>query len=219
MLIALFLFASCEKETEGISRITYYCDLELVGNSIIVIPTGSNYTEPGYTAKEGEEDVTEKVVVSGTVNTSTPGKYILNYAINNQDGFAKTAQRIVFVYDATSSTLESGEYVVASGSNRNNTPYEGYEVIVYQLSPGVFYITDFLGGWYEKRAGYGPNYAMTGSFSLSGANITLGQSYIAGWGDGLDGLTNGSYVAATKTITYDVTYAGTLVFHVILTKK
>jgi hypothetical protein len=219
MFSALFLFASCEKETEDISRITYFCELELIGNSTMMVPVGSTYTEPGYIATENEEDVSSSIVVSGTVNTNTPGKYVLNYSITNKDGFPKTAQRTVFVYDATSSILESGEYVVAAGSNRNGTAYAGYEIVVYQVLPGTFYITDFLGGWYEQRAGYGSTYAMTGRFALSGTAINLVSSYISGWKDGLDELENGVYDATTKTITYDVTYAGTLVFHVILTKK
>ncbi|MCS2955955.1 DUF5012 domain-containing protein [Bacteroides thetaiotaomicron] len=29
---------------------------------------------------------------------------------------------------------------------------------------------DFLGGWYDQRAGYGPDYAMVGKFELNDDN-------------------------------------------------
>jgi hypothetical protein len=225
-VIAAVGLASCnaDKETEGVSRITYYCDLELKGAPTIIANVGTPYAEPGYIAKEAETDVTAKVTVSGAVNTAVPGMYKLTYSVSNQDGFPKTAVRTVIVADATSSALESGLYTVASTSDRNGTTAYGkdFTILIYQQSPGVFYISDFLGGWYEQRAGYGGSYAMIGTFSFDGSNLSMRTSHIAGWDDGLDeaaGDAIGTYAAATKTITYTVHYVGAYAFNVTATKQ
>jgi len=221
ILLAVFLFASCEKETEGISRVTYYCELDLKGDAVVFVVRGNTFTDPGWVASENDVDVSANVKVAGTVNTQTTGIYRLVYSIDNVDGFPKTTTRQVVVYDATPSVMPSGFYTVDKSSNRNNVAYgRDFTIMVYQVEPGIFYVADLLGGWYEQRAGYGSRYAMEGIIELDGANdITLLDSFIAGWGDGLDDLTNGSYDPVTNTLSYTAQYAGTLFFNVIATPQ
>ena len=216
----LFLFA-CEKETEGLSRITYYCELELKGDPIVFTAMGGTYNEPGWIATENDVDVSDKVVVTGTVNTDAAGLYTLTYNAYNSDGFAKRATRRVVVSDPTPSPMESGFYTVLRNSDRNGTAYgNDFTILIYQVSPGRFYVSDLLGGWYEQRAGYGNLYAMVGHITLTESNtLTLVNSFVQGWQDGLDGLTNGLYNPDTKTLTYTAKYAGTLNFNVIATKQ
>ena len=225
----LFLF-SCDKETEGVSRITYYVDLTLKGNPVEFVSLGGTYVEPGWEAYEEGEDVSDKVQVSGNVNTSKAGLYTLTYVAYNTDGFPKTATRQVVVSDPTPSPLESGFYKVSKSSNRTSlgsgpgsTGSKEYAseptILIYQVSPGKFYISDFMGGYYEVGRGYGSRYAMTGHFILNDNNtLTLSDSFIAGWGDSLDDLVNGIYDPATKTLIYTAQYAGSYDFNVIATK-
>ncbi len=229
IISVLFLFA-CEKETEGISRITYYVDLSLKGNSTEFVDLGGTYSEPGWTAVAEGEDVSDNVVVNGNVNTSKAGLYTLNYLVNNADGFPKSATRQVVVSDPTPSPLASGFYKVSNASNRTSlgsgpgaTGHKNYSseptILIYQTSPGKFYISDFLGGYYDKGAGYGPNYAMTGKFTLNNdMEIIHNESYLVGWGDSLGDLVNGSYMPSTKTLSYTAQYAGVFDFNVIATK-
>ena len=68
--------------------------------------------------------------------------------------------------------------------------------------------------------GYGATYAMTGNFLLNDdLTITLVDSRIAGWGDGLDDVVNGSYSPETKTLTYTAQYALSYDFNIIATKQ
>jgi hypothetical protein len=222
IIASVFLLFACEKETEGISRITYYCELELKGSEVEFAPLGGTYEEAGWVATENGTDVADKVIVTGTVNTSVAGLYKLVYSVNNADGFPKIAERQVVVYDTTLSAMKSGFYTVSKDSNRNGTTMYGknFTILIYQVSPGKFYVSDLFGGYYDQRAGYGSSYAMVGHITLSGNNeITLVDSKVAGWGDSLDGVVNGSYDPDTKIVKWTAQYAGTYNFNVIATAQ
>jgi hypothetical protein len=222
IVVSVFLLFACEKETEGISRITYYCELELKGSNVEFAPLGGSYEEAGWVATENGIDVADKVIVTGTVNTSVAGLYRLVYSVNNADGFPKIAERQVVVYDITPSAMKSGFYTVSSSSNRNGVTLYGREftILIYQVSPGKFYVSDLFGGYYDQRAGYGSTYAMVGHIAVSSDNaITLEDSKVAGWGDSLDGLIDGSYDPDTKTAKWTAQYVGTYNFNVIATEQ
>ena len=63
--------------------------IELKGGSTITLTVGSSYSEPGYTATDNcLGDITERVEVSGTVNTSKSGTYNVTYKVS--DGIHET---------------------------------------------------------------------------------------------------------------------------------
>jgi hypothetical protein len=222
LILSVLFFSACEKETEGLSRVTYYCDLELKGNPVELVVLGQAYNEPGWEAYENDEDVSDAVVVTGTVNTGVAGLYRLTYSVNNTDGFPKTATRQIVVYDATPSPMESGFYTVSANSNRNGVTFYGrdFTILIYQVRPGVFYVSDLFGGYYDQRAAYGSAYAMVGHITLAGdLTITLNDSHVDGWGDSLDGMSNGAYDPATKTASWTAGYAGLYDFNVIAAKQ
>ena len=97
-LVALS-FASCDKETEGVTGITIYPVLELEGESTLIVDKGTPFEEPGYTATLDGEDVSDQVVVNSDVDTNTSGIYSVSYTITNSDGFSKNASRTVVVLD------------------------------------------------------------------------------------------------------------------------
>ena len=217
-MLTLVLLQGCKKvTTEGFTTVTSYPVITVSGDASIFIKAGEAYVEPGVAATLNGEDVTEDLDIKSTVNTQKPGKYSVTYAMTNADGFKAEQSRTVYVYDATPSAIASKFYTVAAGSNRNgSTAYSGYPVAVYQVAPGVFNISDFLGGYYEYRAGYGSAYAAEGSFKLNADNtLSLVSSSVAGWGDELDELKDGA-VSADGTITFTAAYAGAYDFNVIL---
>jgi hypothetical protein len=221
VFLSAWLLSGCEKETENTSRTTYYCELSLNGSPVEFVSLGGSYIEPGWKALDKDADVSAAVVVSGAVNANVAGLYKLTYAVNNTDGFPATATRQVVVYNATPSPLASGFYTVSKNSNRNGVTVYGqdFTILIYQVSPGEFYVSDLLGGYYDQRAGYGSAYAMTGTIRLGGDNgLTLNDSYVQGWGDGLDDL-SGAYDPGTETITWTASYIGTYDFNVTATKQ
>lgn len=225
---AVLGFTSCEDDsTEDTSKITYFVDLERLGDAVVFVEKGTAYVEPGYTAVEGGEDVSDNVVVDGSVDTSTPGYYSLSYSCANADGFAKAFTRTVYVYDQTGCALELGTYVVDTskafriykGTQRD---YSGaFEVTIVPLGNNEYYTEDFFGGWYWQGAGYGDRYAAKGKFALDASNnMSLVESAVAGWGDEVEDLTAGSYDPATETLSYVAWYVGgKMEFHAVLTKK
>lgn len=215
---------SCDETSQDTSKVTYFVDLQISGDAVMVWPKGTPFVDPGYSAELAGKDVTDDVKVTGTVDINKPGMYQLQYDAVNEDGFAKTLVRAVYVYDQTSSPMESGVYTLDKNSFRDNAgtiaTYGGsYQIVIYQITPGKFYVTDFLAGWYDKRSGYGSGYCVAGEMTLKPDNtLELGTNQmVGGWADSLDDLTDGKYNPANKTITMVVGYAK-MKFHITLTK-
>ena len=214
MLFALvaLVMTSCSKDSEGLSRITYYPSIELKGDSYLVWEKGVAYQEPGYTSEMNGEDVSSQVTITGNVDVNKSGIYTLTYTTTeNADGFDASASRTVVVLDSKSAV--EGFYMNQATSNRNGTAYgKSYEVLVIDNGDGTVSVDDILGGWYCQRAGYGTNYAMTATLAIAGdGTLSLVKSYVPGWGDGLDSL-EGSFDAATSTFNFVCVYAGSLTF-------
>lgn len=214
MLFALcaLVLTSCDKKSEGLSRITYYPSITLNGDTYMVWEKGEAYVEPGYYSELNGEDVTSQVTVSGNVDVNKSGIYTLTYTtVKNEDGFDASASRTVVVLDS-SSNIE-GFYLNQATSNRNGTAYgKNYEVLVIDNGDGTVTVDDILGGWYCQRAGYGTKYAMTADIAVAAdGTMTLISSYVPGWGDGLDSL-EGTFDAASSTFNFVCVYAGSLTF-------
>lgn len=218
-------FSSCEKQSAGLTQITYYAEIILEGESTMIVAKGSEFVDPGFTATMKGEDVTDKVEINSNVDTSTSGVYSVVYSIVNADGFPASATRTVIVLDL-SSAIE-GFWACSPASHRTNTNTgadvaygASFEILILDNGDGTYFVDDLLAGWYAQRAGYGDSYAMQATISIAddGA-ITLENSYVPGWGDAADALSADSkYDAGAKTITYTVTYAGYLDFSVELNK-
>lgn len=223
-LLALTLTA-CDETSQDPSTITYYITFEMEGDETMYLPVGTAYEEPGVTAMEGSEDVTANVVTTGSVDGNTVGLYTITYSATNQDGFSSSTSRTVIVYDPTVTTDISGTYTTAAGSYRYwletaaVSNFSGYNVTITQLAPGFFYISDYMGGYYDQGAGYGSAYAMTGYLKLNADNtLEAVTGSVAGWGDSYDSFDNGVYDPATGNISYELAYAQSMIFYITLTK-
>lgn len=240
LAVVALSFASCEKETEGVTRITIYPVLELDGESTLILEKGSTFEDPGYTATLDGEDVTEDVVVVSNVDMNKSGIYTVAYSITNVNGFSSTASRKVIVLD--SSDEVEGFYTVTADSYRiyytfkedkktvdkeTTTPFGAtFEILVINQGDGSYFVSDLMGGWYCQRAGYGEKYALEGTISINDdKSLTHLESYIAGWGNSADDLT-GTYDAAKHTFTYVLYYGkgedypiSQIEFHVTMNKN
>lgn len=202
-MVALLASSCGDKESEGLSRFTYYPTIELEGGNYIVWDKGTPWQEPGYSSVLNGEDVTSEVTIAGNVDTSTSGIYNLTYVTKkNEDGFDASASRTVVVLDPNSDI--EGFYLTQPDSYRNYNGADAaygraFEILVIDNGDGTLTVDDLLGGWYCQRAGYGSNYAMSGTIALDGSAVSLVDSYIPGWGDGLVGLT-GTYADGVFTI-------------------
>lgn len=222
--LTLLTLASCSKDTEGLTGITYYPVIELEGPINDMAVAGTPFVDPGYSASLNGEDITADVVVTSKMdfNNPQPGYYSITYSATNADGFSAAAVRNVLV--AENSDAVSGYYTTNEDSFRdyNGTIYYGgFPVTVYANGDGTYHISDLLAGWYQYRAGYGANYALEGELSIDAeGNIELLDSYLIGWGDSANGLTDGKFDKEAGTIKYIVDYTEyNMLFHVTLDKN
>ena len=63
--------------------------ITLLGEAVVELTVGDSYTEPGYTASDDlDNDVTGDVQVSGLVNTTAAGSYVVRYNVSDAAGNA-----------------------------------------------------------------------------------------------------------------------------------
>ena len=232
-ILSIFSFitlTSCDKTSEDPSKITYFVTFEMNGDATTLVPIGTTFTDPGVKAMEGETDVTSSVTIKGSVNPNEIGLYTLSYSVSNVDGFSSAVERTVIVYNPDIETDISGNYTVAEGSYRlwmssgAKVAFAGYPVNIIKIASGVFSVSDFFGGYYDKRAAYGANYAMTGYIKINEDNtIDELSSFIKGWSDytSLNSLDNAVYDPETNSISFESDYNGGanhMIFFITLTK-
>lgn len=79
MIIVILIFVSIFK-----NRVNYF--LILNGSEEMTIYEGTTYNEPGYAGSDNKQnDLTSEVSVSGEVNSSTIGTYVLTYKLHNTE--------------------------------------------------------------------------------------------------------------------------------------
>jgi hypothetical protein len=83
--------------TNEISELSIKPVVKLLGDPIISIPVGGNYTEEGIEAYVGDKLV-DYSIVSGNVNPNQEGFYVVTYSAKNQYGWTSYAYRAVLVY-------------------------------------------------------------------------------------------------------------------------
>ncbi|NOY47095.1 MAG: DUF5011 domain-containing protein, partial [Chlorobi bacterium] len=65
--------------------------ITLIGSSSITLSLGSTYTEQGATATDNiDGDITASIIITGSVNTSIAGTYLVNYNVSDAAGNAAT---------------------------------------------------------------------------------------------------------------------------------
>ncbi len=82
--------------------------LVIGGERRLYLPLGTPYTEPGYSASDDVDgDITDRVQVSGGVNSDNEGVYTLTYSVSDSEGNTASAERQVLVFrPQTQETVE-----------------------------------------------------------------------------------------------------------------
>ncbi len=216
IISSLCFFTACdEADTEDIS-VEY--SLDLAEGSNLIIQLGDAYTDPGYKATYDGADVTDQVVVEGTIDVNTVGLYKATYTYTIPNGESIQLERQIIVSDKSITTDISGTYTTLDGTHRirggARTDYSGTEVVIEQIAPGFFSVSNLIGGYYSDYVGYGNRYAAAGYIQLKADNsIAVLSSLVLGWGDSLDFLNNAVYTPADNTIYWEAGYAN-MVFYV-----
>lgn len=93
---------SSGNKAEASRELVYYDpippEITLKGDSTITLAYGKAYVEPGYTAADNcEGDITDRVQISGSVNSTRPGTYTITYTVSDRYGNTDTQVRTVKV--------------------------------------------------------------------------------------------------------------------------
>lgn len=137
---AALLLSACEKDSLGVSSITTYATVEVLGDQASTLPVGGTYTELGCLAMEGALDITTKVVTTGSVDTSTPGVYTITYTVANAQGFTSFNRRYVGIIDAAATAMD------ISGNYKRNAGAFGVATITKSATYPGLYINNNPGG-------------------------------------------------------------------------
>lgn len=89
--------------------------ISLSGPARSYVLVGTAYSEPGYSASDNiDGDISSKVSISGSVDTSKMGRNTITYTVTDASGNTATASRSVFVYvkQAVANTINPGDKVV-----------------------------------------------------------------------------------------------------------
>jgi len=135
-------------------------DFSLIGDKTIEMLSGCEYVEPGYKAIDSfYGDISDKVIVSGSVNTNKSGTYTLKYVVTNDSGIQKVLYRTIKVFDKTDGVLTftlngSSSITIVEGNNYVEQGCKAIDSIdgdiskkvsingkVYTNIPGVYTLT------------------------------------------------------------------------------
>ena len=208
-LLTIISFVSCHDiTTDGVTRITYYPSITVLGDALVIVTQGTTYTDAGCKVDLNGEDVTDKVTVVSTVNSNEIGIYSVTYTSVNDDGFSVSASRQVFVVNPNSfASVYWGE------SQYGTRHYYGAPIMIKKRSDGTYLIDDLAGGFYfyGRYPGYEPSYDfhLEAILKLEADNtitlLSVGSWY---WDGTKMSLTSGSFDPDTQTIKMTLNFGG-----------
>lgn len=211
LALTTFFVASCDDEsTEGMTRITYYPTIEVLGESEVYLTVGDEYSDAGCQVTLNGEDITDQAVTSSNVDTSAPGIYTVTYGAKNEDGFSKSASRTVYVLNPGSfDNLYLGE------SEYGTRHYYDALTIVSHYGENIYHIDDLSAGfyWNGRYAGYeayGYDFHLEAYLQLNADNsVSLYHCDPSGWywGEGME-MVSGNFDPATGKISMELNFGG-----------
>ena len=79
--------------------------IQLIGQSQLQLNVGETYNEPGATASDPEDgDISNRITISGSVNTVVPGTYTLTYSVSDSAGLSSSINRVITVIRVSAPT-------------------------------------------------------------------------------------------------------------------
>lgn len=112
----------CDKHTEEVDK--EKPEIKLNGSSTITINVGDKFTDPGATATDKKDgDLSDKIVITGKVDTSKAGTYTLTYTVEDAAKNKASITRTVIVKESSSGGNNTGDNELGNNTTGggNNT--------------------------------------------------------------------------------------------------
>ena len=136
--------------------------INLKGNSTTYVTVGNKFTDPGFTATDNcDEDLTDKVTTTGSVDSSKEGNYEIKYTVKDTAGNNVEVTRKVVVTTQVvrrSANMSCGEagviYLTFDDGPSNSTTPKILDILKKYDVKATFFVTSSNGGSDEqiKRA-------------------------------------------------------------------
>ena len=124
--------------------------LALKGDNNIVIYKNSKYIEEGYVANDKcDGDITDKVIVTGTVDTNRVGTYTINYKVVDNSGNETSVDRKITVRERPS-YYGNGNIYLTFDDGPSYLTKEILDILDEEDIKATFFVTS--GGEYVRRA-------------------------------------------------------------------
>lgn len=129
--------------TTEVVRVIVYNDpiapeLNLEGKAAMSLEKGKTYQEPGFTANDNcDGDITDRVEVTGTVDTSKVGTYTLTYTVRDSYENEATVTRTVEVVEPTTEATKPKETKPTESKPKETTSGK----VEVEGNGGVIYLT------------------------------------------------------------------------------
>ena len=178
--IALMFNACVKDDTSDVSKVTNFAVFDLAGDQQILLKKGSEYVEPGATAKEAGEPVEVATEISTGRYRGLPFSkdvsdiYTVSYSAVNKDGFLASATRTIVVGESGDLVTNLAGVYISSVERNGSTAaqYQNMEyVLIWEKSAGIYEISDGIGAWYELGRALGTGYGAPGAtIKVNGPN-------------------------------------------------
>ena len=216
LIIAVLSSCTQDLDTEGISRVTIFPTMELVGDETVIVNIGSAYSDEGVIAKAGEDEIPVEVSYLGeyygkkTVDTSVPDMYNVTYSAANSDGIKLNSTLRTIWVAKTGDLVNSIEGLYISNVQRAPSFTQGDEknmkyVIISKKGDNTYEISHAIGGYYDYGRAYGSGYAARGAIITANNIVTndfsISQAEFPIWGNVVD-ITDFTVDAGAKTISF-----------------
>ncbi|WP_274365625.1 immunoglobulin-like domain-containing protein [Paenibacillus thermotolerans] len=104
--------------------------ITLLGDNQYVISQGGAFTDPGATASDNfDGDLTDRIVITGEVDSTKPGTYVLRYSVS--DGSGNAADRVERVIRVLSNDASLRQVTVNAGTL---SPIYSPEIFEYEMN-------------------------------------------------------------------------------------
>lgn len=229
---AIMLLGSCDKESEGLTSITYFPSYDFDYPDYVSL--GDEFA-PTFTAICNGKDVTSDIdyVILDidnepveSVDTDNPGIYTIVYSYVNSDNYVNVAERNVYVYNPDLEISLEGEYTIDMELSKyvpknwtfteaaDEYGFSGKITIKFtEILPGFYRCNDLIAKWYDEIRGLTALYEGAYDFKVNGivylnanGDLTLLTSKLPAYGDALDYIENGHYDAKTGVLSYFASY-------------
>jgi len=153
-------------------------EIKLLGGEELYILLGGKYSEPGYTVQDNYDiDLTDKVKISGSVNTNKEGEYKLSYSVSDNSGNKTEITRKVIVKKPVISVYpDKGNRV--GYSSYNATLYSNTLIKNNFTNDGVYlegYVRQYADNYIIKLKNRNNRLIYTSNMNISRANYYNGN--------------------------------------------